>query len=71
MLEGLPRLLAELGPGAVAWLLMLIAAVRAVFVIYVGVALFATLRATDEPQRTVRYQMFRDLLGLFRRRNSA
>jgi hypothetical protein len=70
VLEGLFRLLAELGPGA-AWLLVFCAAVVAVFVFYVGIALFATLRATDERQQKVRYAVFRDLLNLFRRRNDA
>jgi hypothetical protein len=66
--EGLLRLEAELGPGA-AWLLAFFAAIVAVFVLYIGIVLFATLRATDEGQAKLRYQMFKDLLGLFRRRS--
>jgi len=42
--------------------------VIAVFVLYVGIALFATLRAPDDQQRTLRHEMFRELLDLFRRR---
>jgi hypothetical protein len=38
-----------------------------VFVVYVGVALHAELHAPDQEQRQVRYQVFRDLLDLFRR----
>ena len=37
----------------------------AVFVLYVGIALRAVLRAPNDEQRQVRYQMFRDLLDLF------
>lgn len=68
MLEVLLRLQAELGPGVV-WLLVFSSAIVAVFVLYVGIVLFATLRATDERQAKIRYQMFKDLLGLFRRRS--
>ena len=50
------------------WFAIFIAAVIAVFVLYVGIALRAVLRATDEAQRRVRYQVFRDLLDLFVRR---
>jgi len=63
VLEGMLRVIAEVGPGAM-WFC---AAVVAVFVLYVGVALFATLRASDEQQRNVRHELFRDLLSLFRR----
>jgi hypothetical protein len=59
--------LAELGP-TVRWLAIFFAAVVAVFVLYVGVALRAVLSATDEEQRKVRLEVFKDLLGLFRRR---
>jgi hypothetical protein len=66
-LESLVRVIAEVGPGA-TWLMVFIAAVIAVFVLYVGIALFATLRAPDDQQRTLRHEMFRELLELFRRR---
>lgn len=66
MLDVLLRLLAELGPAAM-WLAIFIAAVVAIFVLYLGIALFAVLRATDPDQRKVRYRVFRDLLNLFRR----
>lgn len=66
-MESLVRVIAEVGPGA-TWLMVFIAAVIAVFVLYVGIALFATLRAPDDQQRTLRHEMFRELLDLFRRR---
>jgi hypothetical protein len=65
--EVLLRLSAEVGPSA-AWAMMFIAAVIAVFVLYVGVAILATLCAKDPEQSKVRYQIFHDLLGLFDRR---
>jgi hypothetical protein len=67
VLDVLLRLSSELGPGA-AWLAIFFAAVTATFVAYVGIALGAVLRATDQEQRKVRYQVFRDLLDLFRSR---
>jgi hypothetical protein len=70
VLEGLFRVLAELGSGA-TWFLGCITAVVAVFVLYIGVVLVATLRAGDEERRKVCYDMFRDLLGLFRRGGAA
>jgi len=60
------RLLAEKGP-QVIWVLIFIAAMVAVFVIYTGIAMWATLRAQNPEQRQVRYRIFRDLLDLFRR----
>ena len=67
MLAELLRLLAEIGPGVI-WVFIFIAAIVAVFVIYIGIALWATLRAKDPAQQKVRYQVFHDLLNLFRRR---
>ena len=66
MLDTLLRSLAELAPCAM-WITVFFAAVVAVFVVYVGVALWATLRASDPEQQKVRYQVFRDLISLFRR----
>lgn len=66
MLAELLRLLAEIGPGVV-WVFIFIAAVIAVFVVYVGIALWAVLCAKDTDQRKACYQVFRDLLGLFSR----
>ena len=66
MLTELLRILAEIGPGVV-WVIIFIAAVVAVFILYIGVALWATLRAKDAEQRKVRYQIFHDLLDLFLR----
>jgi hypothetical protein len=59
------RLLAETGPG-VARVFIFIAVIIAVFVIYTGIALWATLRAKDTELQKVRYQAFHDLLDLFR-----
>ena len=67
MLELLLRLLAEVGPSA-TWIAKFCAAVVAVFVLYVGIAIWATIVTRDPEQRNVRYQVFRDLLELFRRR---
>jgi len=66
-MEVVLRQLVEMGPVA-GWVLVFAAAVVAVFVLYVGVAMVATL-ATRTPRKTkVRYQVFTDLLDLFRRR---
>jgi len=66
VLAELLRLLAEVGPGVV-WVFIFIAAVVAVFTLYVRIASWATLSASDPGLQKVRYQVFRDLLGLFRR----
>jgi len=55
----------EAGPVAI-WAAIFVTAIIAVFVLYVGVALWAALRASEQQQQ-VRYQVFRDLLDLFRR----
>jgi hypothetical protein len=65
MMEMLLRLQAELGPAA-TWIAVFFAAVVAVFVLYVGVAMRAILRASDPEQARIRYWVFQDLLGLFR-----
>lgn len=65
--EVLLRLAAEVGPGA-TWLLILIAAVMATFVLYTGIALLAALCAKNPEQGKFRYSIFQDLLGLFDRR---
>jgi hypothetical protein len=65
MLEMLFRLLAEVGPG-VTWTALFMAAVVAVFVLYIGVAMLATLRAQDPQQVEIRYRVFHDLPALFR-----
>jgi hypothetical protein len=62
VLDMLLRTAAELGPTA-KWLAIFFAAVTAVFVLYVGIALWAVLRKPDN----IRYQVFHDLLDLFRR----
>ena len=61
------RLLAEVGAAA-NWIAIFLAAVIAVFVLYLGIALYAVLHASDKEQREARYQVFRDLLDWFGRR---
>jgi hypothetical protein len=60
------RLMAEIGP-QVIWVFIFIAAIVAVFVLYVGIALWVTLRTTDPGRQKMSYRAFRDLLDLFRR----
>jgi hypothetical protein len=67
MLTELLRSMAEIGPGII-WVFIFIAAIVAVFVIYIGITLWATLRATDAEQQKVCYQIFNDLVDLFRRK---
>ncbi|MDR8409484.1 hypothetical protein MTP10_12110 [Nonomuraea sp. 3-1Str] len=64
-METLLRLLAEIGPavGMTAWLA---AVVVGAFVMYVGVAMAATLFSSDEECAKTRYRVFRDLIQLFR-----
>ena len=65
MLE-LLRLLTDVGAAANR-IAIFIAAVVAVFLLYLGIALRAVLRASEKEQREVRYQVFRDLLHWFDR----
>jgi len=60
------RVLVELGSEAV-WIVFFFGAVVAVFVLYLGIALRETLRERDPERQQIRYQVFRDLLELFRR----
>lgn len=66
MFTSLLRASAAVGPSAI-WLTKFCAAVVAAFVLYVGVAILATLSAPNPDQRQVCYQIFRDLIDLFRR----
>jgi hypothetical protein len=43
------------------------AVVIAAFVVYVGIAMVVVLRTDDVRKAEIRYRVFRDLLGLFRR----
>ena len=63
MLE-LLRLLAEAGAAA-NWLVIFVVVVIAVFLAYIGIAMYATLRARDPEQQKIRYKVFKDLLGVF------
>jgi len=60
------RLLAEVGPEAI-WFVAYFACLIGVFVLYLGIAMWATLRARDPEQQHIRYQVFRDLRDLFLR----
>jgi hypothetical protein len=56
MLE-LPRLLVQVGTTA-SWIVFFIATIVAVFVVYIGIAMGATLRASDPEQQKMRYRIF-------------
>ena len=66
MIVQLLRLMAEIGP-QVIWVIIFIAAIVATFVLYIGIALWVTLRTKDPRRQKISYQVFRDLLDLFRR----
>ena len=66
MVVELLRLLAAIGP-QVIWVCIFIAAMVAVFILYVGIALWVTLCAKDPRRQKISYQVFRDLLDLFHR----
>jgi len=58
------RLATEVGTAA-SWIFNFIAAVTAVFALYVGAAMYAVYHAGDPDQRNIRYKVFRDLLRFF------
>ncbi len=66
MLNTLLRVPAAVGPEA-AWIAKFCAVVVAVFVLYIGIVIWAALHTADPRQQKIRYQIFRDLLDLFRR----
>ena len=51
-MDALLQALTGLGPAAI-WLVIFLAAIIAVFVLYIGIALRAVLRAQDEAQRVI------------------
>ena len=55
------RLLAAVD-NAASWAVFFIAAIIAVFMAYIGIAMWATFCARDNEERKVRYKIFRDLL---------
>ena len=59
------RLVDASGPAADR-ILIFLAAMVAIFVLYLGIAMRAVLRVPDQDQRQVRYQIFRDLLDFDR-----
>ncbi|GAA0938735.1 hypothetical protein [Nonomuraea longicatena] len=65
-MEILLRVLAEMAPAA-GWIAAFVAAVVATFVLYVGVAMAATLLTRDQKRVQIQYRVFSDLLRLFRR----
>ncbi|GIH78887.1 hypothetical protein [Planobispora longispora] len=65
-MEILLRVLAEMAPVA-GWAATFLAAVIAAFVLYVGIAMIATLLTRDQKRVQIRYRVFRELLQLFRR----
>lgn len=65
MFTSLLRASAEVGPSAI-WITKFCAAVVAAFVLYVGIAIWATLRAPNSDQQQVCYQILHDLLDIFR-----
>jgi hypothetical protein len=67
VLELLPRLLAEVGAAANLTAIFF-TVVIAVFVAYIGIAMWATLRTHDAKEQEVRYQVFQSLLQIFTRR---
>jgi hypothetical protein len=66
VLDVLLRLLADAGP-AIRWITIFVAATVAVFVLYIGIAMYATLLARDSQEQRIRYRIFHDLLELFTR----
>jgi hypothetical protein len=56
----------EIGP-RIIWIFIFIMALVATFVMYVGIALWVTLRTRDPSRQKISYQAFRDLLDLFHR----
>jgi hypothetical protein len=60
------HLAAAVGPTA-AWVAGFSTVVVAAFVVYVGIAMVVVLRTDDVRKAEIRYWVFRDLLGLFRR----
>lgn len=67
MLDMLPRLLAAAGAMA-SWISILVVAVVALFVIYIGVAMAAALLASDAKQQRIRLKILQSLLGILVRR---
>ena len=53
-------------PVVANWFVIFIAVIVAVFTLYIGIAMCATLRASDTAQRKIRYKVFRDLLRFFK-----
>jgi hypothetical protein len=65
MLEIFLRLQSEIGSGA-TWAGVILGAVVAAFVVYVGVIITAMLIVKDRDKLRLLYRVFRDLVELFR-----
>lgn len=65
-MEMLFRLVAALGPKAFS-IIMMFGGLAAILVLYLGIAMRATLHAHDPEEQQIRYQIFRDLLEVFLR----
>jgi len=65
--EGLLFHLAAAAGPAAAWAAGFSAVVIVAFVVYVGIAMVVVLRTEDVRKAEIRYRVFRDLVGLFRR----
>ena len=59
------RVLTEVGPAATLFVLCVVCSTAAL-ILYIGIAMWATLVTRDLKQQNVRYQVFRDLLNLLR-----
>ena len=66
-MEGLLFHLAAAAGPAAAWAAGFSAVVIVAFVVYVGLARVVVLRTEDVRKAEIRYRVFRDLVGLFRR----
>jgi hypothetical protein len=58
------RLLTEVGAAA-NWIAIFIAVIIAVFMGYIGIAMYAALSAREPEQQKIRYEVFQDLLKVF------
>jgi len=67
VLDMLPRLLATAGAVA-SWFSIFVAAVIALFVIYIGIAMAAALLASDARQQRIRLKILQSLLEILIRR---
>jgi hypothetical protein len=65
MFHPLLHVLAEVGP-VILLIVGCIVCLIVTLVLYIGIAMWAVMRARDTQAQTVRYRVFRDLLNLVR-----